>query len=160
MKNSTLLLFALLTNSYLGFAQFSAGNSISVMSPNGALSKTHNFGIGLNGNIEYGFKEDKFGHLVSEIGYSIWSSKEGNQIKDNLNSFSLMLGYRAPLFKSVYIETRFGQYFGDLNGFVVIPAIGVRMGNLDLNLGVTINNHSPQFVNTRVAYFWARKKSS
>lgn len=157
MRQRILSLLVLFACSPELLAQFGGGNSVSVISPYGELSKTHKFGLSFNGNVEYGLRKGAAGHLVSEIGYSIWRSDESVLTSRNLTAFSTMVGYRTPLLKSVYIETRFGLFFGDIKEFVAIPAIGIRLGRLDLNLGYNMNG-DPRFINGRIAYFWTKRK--
>ena len=63
-----------------------------------------------------------------------------------------MIGGKLGL-SFLYLEMRTGYHFGKTDELVVIPAVGLRLGKMDLNVGYQVVGGF-NFLNFRVGYFW------
>lgn len=136
-------------------AQFIGGNSIAVLVPSGDFGETHTVGLGLYGNLEYELSEKSA--LLFELGWAQWSADDelGNSVVEDLTTWSLLGGINFSILGPLYIEGRGGYYFNDLQEWALIPAIGLRLGKFDLNVGANVLDPVP-FWNGRIGFFWAK----
>ena len=67
------------------------------------------------------------------------------------DTFNLLVGGKVG-FWLIYLEARTGYYFGDVKEFVIVPAAGIRIGKLDLNVGYQLTEDF-NFINFRLGYF-------
>ncbi len=152
MEKSLLIAIALLI-SYSGFSQrILAGNSISYLAGAGNFGEAYDTGFGINFNAEIKII-GQLG-LTGEFGWNRWSGNSdfpGPEMSD-INVYDLLVGGKIGLWL-IYLEARTGYYFGGVEEFVVIPAVGLRLGKLDLNVGYQLAENF-NFVNFRLGYFW------
>ncbi len=135
-------------------AQSIGGFSLAIILPSGEFSDTHAAGVGFYGNFEHQFTE-KFA-FVAETGGASWTAldEETNEyVEQDINTISVMAGANYKFLGPLYAEGRAGYYFRDLNKFALIPAVGLRLGRFDVNLGANVIDPYP-FLNLRVGFFW------
>jgi len=151
--NYLFLIIAVLLISHSGFSQrILAGNSISYLAGAGDFGDAYDTGFGICFNTELKII-GQLG-LTGEFGWNHWSGNSdypGSKMSD-INVFDLLVGGKIGLWL-IYLEARTGYYFGDVEEFVVIPAVGLRLGKLDLNVGYQLAENF-NFVNFRLGYFW------
>ena len=148
-KVSLVAIFILLSHS--AFSQFLFGNSASFLAGTGDFGERYDagFGVGFNGELKL------IGQLgiTGEFAWNRWTANGDNTMDiDDANAYNLLVGGKLGL-SIIYLEMRVGQYFGDFDEFVVMPAAGVRLGKLDLNAGYQFSGDL-NFFNFRMAYFW------
>jgi len=133
--NNLFLIIVALSISHSGFSQrILAGNSVSYLNGSGNFGEMYDAGFGISFNTELKIV-GQFA-VTGEFGWNHWKGNSdfpGSKISDT-NVFDLLIGGKIGLWL-IYLEARTGYYFGGVNEFVVIPAVGLRLGKFDLNLG-------------------------
>ncbi|WP_020533435.1 hypothetical protein [Flexithrix dorotheae] len=147
-KAIILILFSLFCIS-LNAQKLIIGNGISTLikakNSNKPYQKT---GFGINTNLEYELSEK-----LAITGEASWNSWGSRIVEDPKNSVSLMAGIKVNPMRIIYFEARTGYFFGDLEKYALIPAIGARFNKFDLNAGYQVSGLY-NFANIRVTYFW------
>ena len=94
--------------------------------------------------------------VTGEFAWNRWTANGdyGMDISD-ANAYNLLVGGKLGL-SFFYLEMRLGQYFGDFEEFIVIPAAGIRLGKLDLNVGYQLSSDL-NYANFRLGYYWLGK---
>ena len=137
-------------------AESIGGLSIAALAPTGDFAESHTAGLGVYGNFEYQFAEKAA--FTAELGHAQWAAEdeEGNDVvNEDIRTFSAVVGLNYRFLGPLYVEGRTGYYFSDLNEVVLIPALGVRLGKFDLNMGANVLDPHP-FLVVRVGFFWLK----
>jgi hypothetical protein len=153
-KNSAVIL--LLLGSALVSAQehrLAVGNSLGIILPAGNLQNDYRLGVAFSMHVDYSLKSKI--NLVAEFGWTNWFWQEDQgAITTNLSdAWSLLAGLRYEMLGPWYLETRTGYYFKTPGRWVLLPATGVRLNRIDLNLSYSILENS-RFTVVRMTYFW------
>lgn len=153
----TLLLIVFLTNQTQAQEdkKWVSGNSVNVAFPIGNMESMYDLGLGIYGNIDYNFNKVLAGRF--DLGWNYFSGSDitdpitGLTEKPKLNVWEFTAGLRAKL-SIVYIEAR-GGYFTGVDSWGVVPAVGLRLGNFDIqgNLTIAGDNH---WGGARLSYYW------
>lgn len=151
MKKAVLIV--LLFCPLISFAQFKSGNGLGLVNATGDFGDTHNVGIAVSFNAE--FKLSKLA-VVGEFAWTTWSADDIFGLPlESADAYSLLAGLKYDLLGPLYLETRAGYYFKDLDEVAIIPAVGLRFNKFDFNAGANLKQPT-QFLNLRVAYFWSK----
>ena len=127
------------------------GNSISFTLPSKEWREDYSVGLGFSMNLEHDLENLA---VVGEFGWVNWFRRqEGVSESELSDAWLLLAGLRYYLTKMVYVETRTGYYFKIPDSYVLLPAGGVRLRRLDLNIGYSFLENSA-FLTFRVGYIW------
>ncbi len=134
-----------------------SGNSFTVGLPIGNMASTYDFGWGIYANIDYNLNSVLAARF--DLGYNSFSGPDSanpvtglpEEVQQDVWEFTA--GLRAKI-AIVYVEAR-GGYFTGVSAWGVVPAIGLRLGKLDIqgNLNIAGENH---WYGARIGYYWGK----
>jgi len=136
-----------------------SGNSITYSAPAGNMD-SYNYGLGFYGNVDYIFNEHFAARL--DLGWNEFTGPEhkyidtgGNwhDITPTMSVWEFTAGARANA-GIFYAEAR-GGYFTGIHEWGIIPAVGLRYKNFDLQGSLTMAN-GYHWAGVRLAYYWGK----
>ncbi len=136
---------------------WTSGTSFNAAFPVGNM-ETYTHGFGVYGNFDYNFNE--FLAARFDLGWNDFSGPEKtwidlnktvHTIHPNMSVWEFTAGLRAKV-SIIYVEARGGYYTG-LNSWGFTPAIGLRLGKIDLqgNFNIAGDYHWGAI---RLAYYY------
>jgi hypothetical protein len=135
------------------------GAGITIGVPMDPLKNAYSTGFGLNLTVDK--QMTKLLSITGDVGWTQYFGKEVNNVElDDASMFHILAGakVRIPL---VYLEGRTGYLFGDKDidaQWVFIPAVGLRAGPFDLNIGWQVLGDA-KYMPIRITYiFGGRRK--
>ena len=163
LKNTLLALFFLLAASSSMKAQeskFIGGNSLSIIIPQGTLSDTYDHGLGFYGHLDYNISKNFA--LRFDLGWNDIAGPESEYLDSDGNIvinhpertiWEVTAGARVKV-SILYIEAR-GGYFSGENALGFVPAVGLRLGNFDLQGNYTSVGDT-EYIGIRLGYYWGK----
>ena len=139
--------------------RLTGGNSLAYFIPKGDFATTYNHGFGFYGHVDY--KLINLLSLRADVG---WANISGNETEyvdtdgviqtnhPHITVWEITGGARINL-SVFYLEGRAG-YFSGLNSFGYVPAVGLRLGKLDIQ-GNWAFVGDDQFIGIRAGYYWS-----
>ena len=139
-------------------SKWTSGSSFSLAFPMGDMDGVYDMGYGIYGNIDYNFSS--FLAARFDLGWNTFKTTDikdldtGLALDEKLNVWEITGGLRAKI-AIFYVEAR-GGYFTGIKEWGVVPAVGLRLGKLDIQGSYTVAGDY-QWASARVAYYWGAK---
>ena len=137
-----------------------SGNSFNIFIPQGTFADTYDHGFGVYSNFDYNL--NKFFALRFDIGWNDVSGQETTYLDTlgvihinhpNMSVWEFTGGFKASV-SIFYIEAR-GGYFTGVNEWGFVPALGLRIGKLDIQGNYSFVGDS-EWVSVRIGYYWGK----
>ena len=136
--------------------KFVSGNSVTFGFPVGDMESLYDFGWGIYADFDYNFS--KFLIARFDLGWNTFSGTYKDELgldvdrKQDIWEFTGGLRAKIAMF---YVEGR-GGYFTGINEWGVVPAVGIRLGKIDIQGSLTVAGDY-HWGGARIAYYWGNK---
>ncbi|BDD00927.1 hypothetical protein [Persicobacter psychrovividus] len=137
-----------------------AGNSVAYIIPSGSMADTYTHGFGVFAHFDYPI--GKYFAWRLDVGWNDIAGDENQYVDVNgqvltnhpeRTIWEFSTGLQAK-YSVVYVEARVG-YLSSINSVGIIPAVGLRLGRVDLQGSYTMAG-GEEYASIRLGYYWSK----